>query len=216
MGDASVRAALGGDLSDTDPIDETRVMTSRLHRDHRAIVAFAAIGYLVLTLVIAILPASKVQGTLPLPGAPVRSAEAERGRQLYLKEGCGFCHTQFVRDLPMDRPFGRASLGADYAREAPALLGSERTGPDLANVGARQPSEVWHLIHLYNPRAVVPQSVMPAYAWYFESKEHADASDVVVPVPKAFSSSDKVIVATPDALALTRYLLSLRQFSPAP
>jgi cytochrome c oxidase cbb3-type subunit II len=191
-------------------------MASRLHRDHRAIVAFAAIGYLILTLVIAIVPASKVQGTLPFPGAPVRTAEAERGRQLYLKEGCGFCHTQFVRDLHVDRPFGRPSLAADYTGEAPALLGSERTGPDLANVGTRQPSEVWHLIHLYNPRAVMPQSVMPAYGWYFEAKERTDAGDVVVPVPKAFSSSDKVIVATPDALALARYLLSLRQFSPAP
>jgi cytochrome c oxidase cbb3-type subunit II len=116
----------------------------------------------------------------------------------------------------MDRPFGRPSLGADYTREAPALLGSERTGPDLANVGARQPSEVWHLIHLYNPRAVVPQSVMPAYGWYFQFKERADAPDVVVPVPKAFASSDKVIVATPDGRALVKYLLSLRQFSPAP
>jgi cytochrome c oxidase cbb3-type subunit II len=191
-------------------------MSSRLHRDHRAIVAFAGIGYLILTLVIAILPAAKVQETPPLSGAPVRASEAERGRQLYLKEGCGFCHTQFVRDLPMDRPFGRASLAADYAREDPPLLGSERTGPDLANVGARQPSDVWHLIHLYNPRAVVLQSVMPAYSWYFEAKEHAEGSDVVVPVPTTFAPSGKVIVATPDALALVRYLLSLRQVSSTP
>jgi cytochrome c oxidase cbb3-type subunit 2 len=116
----------------------------------------------------------------------------------------------------MDRPFGRASLAADYAREDPPLLGSERTGPDLANVGARQPSDVWHLIHLYNPRAVVLQSVMPAYSWYFEAKERAEASDVVVPVPTAFAPSGKVIVATPDALALVRYLLSLRQVSSTP
>jgi cytochrome c oxidase cbb3-type subunit II len=191
-------------------------MSSRLHRDHRAIVAFAAIGYLTLTLVTAILPASKVQETPPLPGTPGRTAAAERGRQLYLKEGCGFCHTQFVRDLPMDRPFGRASLAADYAREDPPLLGSERTGPDLANVGARQSSDVWHLIHLYNPRAVVLQSVMPSYSWYFEAKEHAEASDVVVPVPTTLAPSGKVIVATPDALALVQYLLSLRQVSSTP
>jgi cytochrome c oxidase cbb3-type subunit 2 len=191
-------------------------MSSRLHRDHRAIVAFAGIGYLILTLVTAILPASKVQETPSLPGAPARTSAAERGRQLYLKEGCGFCHTQFVRDLPMDKPFGRASLAADYAREDPPLLGSERTGPDLANVGARQPSDVWHLIHLYNPRAVVLQSVMPSYSWYFEAKEHAAASDVVVPVPTTFAPSGKVIVATPDALALVQYLLSLRQVASTP
>jgi len=191
-------------------------MLSRLHRDHRAIVAFASIGYLSLTLVMAIVPAATIQETPPLPGAPARTSAAERGRQLYLKEGCGFCHTQFVRDLPMDRPFGRASLAADYARENPPLLGSERTGPDLANVGARQPSDVWHLIHLYNPRAVVLRSVMPAYGWYFEAKEHAEASDVVVPVPTTFAPAGKVIVATPDALALVRYLLSLRQVSSTP
>jgi len=191
-------------------------MSSRLHRDHRAIVAFAGLGYLILTLIIAILPAAEVQRTLPLQGAPVRTVAEERGRQLYLKEGCGFCHTQFVRDLPMDRPFGRTSLAADYAREDPPLLGSERTGPDLANVGARQPSDVWHLIHLYNPRAVVLPSVMPSYRWYFEAKERAEASDVVVPVPTAFAPSGKVIVATPDALALVRYLLSLRQVSSTP
>ena len=191
-------------------------MGSRLHRDHRQIVALAGIAYLILTLGTAILPAAKVQETPPFPGAPVRTSAAERGRQLYLKEGCGFCHTQFVRDLPMDRPFGRASLAADYAREDPPLLGSERTGPDLANVGARQPRDVWHLIHLYNPRAVVLQSVMPAYSWYFQAKEHAEASDVVVPVPTTFAPSSKVIVATPDALALVRYLLSLRQVSSTP
>jgi cytochrome c oxidase cbb3-type subunit II len=192
-------------------------MSSRLHRDHRVIVAFAGIGYLTLTLVMAILPASKVQEAPPLPpGAPGRTAAAERGRQLYLTEGCGFCHTQFVRDLPMDRPFGRASLAADYAREDPPLLGSERTGPDLANVGARQSSDVWHLIHLYNPRAVVSQSVMPSYGWYFEAKEHANARDVVVPVPTTFAPSGKVIVATPDALALVQYLLSLRQVASTP
>jgi cytochrome c oxidase cbb3-type subunit II len=191
-------------------------MSSRLHRDHRAIVAFAGIGYLTLTLVMAILPASKVQDTPPRPGTPGRTAAAERGRQLYLMEGCGFCHTQFVRDLPMDRPFGRASLAADYAREDPPLLGSERTGPDLANVGARQSSDVWHLIHLYNPRAVVSQSVMPSYGWYFEAKERANVSDVVVPVPTTFAPSGKVIVATPDAVALVHYLLSLRQVASTP
>ena len=187
-----------------------------LHRDHRAITALASLGYLILTLITAILPAAEVQKTPALQGAPVRTVEEERGRQLYLKEGCGFCHTQFVRDLPMDRPFGRASLAADYAREDPPLLGSERTGPDLANVGARQPSDVWHLIHLYNPRAVVLQSVMPSYSWYFEAKEHAEATDVVVPVPTTFAPSGKVIVATPDALALVQYLLSLRQVSSTP
>ena len=100
-------------------------------------------------------------------------ADAARGRALYLVEGCGFCHTQFVRDLPMDRPYGRPALAEDYALEDPPLLGTQRTGPDLSNVAARQPSDTWHLLHLYNPRIVVPQSVMPGYPWYFEIKDGA-------------------------------------------
>ena len=183
----------------------------RMHTDHRAIVAVAAIGFLTLTIVIAILPAFRVQDVAPLVTAPPRSPEEEHGRRLYLREGCAQCHTQFVRDLPMDRPYGRASRAGDYAREDPPLLGTERTGPDLSNIGARQPSDTWQLIHLYDPRAVVPQSVMPAYRWYFDDKPQARPGDVVVPVPVARVPAGRVVVATPEALALVRYLLSLRQ-----
>ncbi len=182
-----------------------------LHTDHRALVAVSAIGYLVLTLIIAILPAFEMQKTQPLPGASLLTPDAKRGRQLYLPEGCGFCHTQFVRDLDVDRPYGRGSVAADYALEEPPLLGTQRTGPDLANVGNRQPSELWNLMHLYNPRVVVPQSVMPAYPWYFDLKDEADPSDIVVPLPDRYSPVGKAIVATDDALALVRYLQSLQQ-----
>lgn len=182
------------------------------HTSHRLLVAFAFFGYAALTYLIAIGPAFELQRTEPLPGAPAHSAEAERGRALYLAEGCGFCHTQFVRDLPMDRPYGRPSLAEDYALEDPPLLGTQRTGPDLSNVAARQPSDAWHLLHLYNPRAVVPQSVMPGYPWYFEAKEEAAPGDVVVPVPEAFRpAAGAVVVARPEARDLVAYLLSLRQ-----
>ena len=133
-----------------------------------------------------------------------------------MREGCGFCHTQFVRDLPMDRPYGRPSRPGDYALEDPPMLGTQRTGPDLADVGTRQPSEAWHLIHLYDPRAVVPQSVMPAYRWYFVEKDQAGPGDVVVPVPAGSAPRGKVIVAGPDAKALVRYLLSLKQAKVSP
>jgi cytochrome c oxidase cbb3-type subunit II len=181
------------------------------HGDHRAIVVVAGLGFLVLTLIVAILPASRVHEDRRLPAGRTRTAEEVRGRELYVKEGCGYCHTQFVRDLPLDRPYGRPSQAADYAREDPPLLGSERTGPDLANVGVRQPSDVWHLIHLYDPRAVVPQSAMPAYRWYFEVRDQATTEGVVVPVPLGFAPSGKVVVAKPEGVALVRYLLSLRQ-----
>jgi cytochrome c oxidase cbb3-type subunit 2 len=182
-----------------------------LHTDHRAIVTVAIGMFFVLTLVMAILPAFREQAvSAPIAVTP-RTAEAERGRQVYMREGCGFCHTQMVRDLPMDRPYGRPSRASDYAGEDPPMLGTQRTGPDLANVGVRQPSDAWHLIHLYDPRAVVPQSVMPAYRWYFVEKDQAAPGDVVVPVPAGHTPPGKVIVAGPDAKALVSYLRSLQQ-----
>jgi cytochrome c oxidase cbb3-type subunit 2 len=103
-------------------------------------------------------------------------------------------------------------VAGDYANEDPPLPGTERTGPDLSNVAARQPSDTWHLLHLYNPRAVVPQSVMPGFPWYFEEKAAALPGDVVVPVPPRFiSAQGQVIVARHEARALVAYLLSLRQ-----
>jgi cytochrome c oxidase cbb3-type subunit II len=187
-----------------------------MHTDHRAIVAVAALVFLVLTLVMAVLPGLREQAASAPAGAAAREGEAERGRQVYMREGCGFCHSQFVRDLPMDRPYGRPSRAADYALEDPPMLGTQRTGPDLADVGTRQPSEAWHLIHLYDPRAVVPQSVMPAYRWYFVEKDQAAAGDVVAPVPAASAPRGKVVVAGPEARALVRYLLSLKQPRGAP
>ncbi len=182
-----------------------------LHTDHRALVAVAAIGFFVLTLIIAIFPAFEAQTIAPHENLVKRSAIEEHGRQLYINEGCAFCHTQQVRDLPVDEPYGRGSVAADFALEDPPLLGTQRTGPDLANVGVRQPSEIWNLIHLYNPRAVVTGSVMPGYPWYFLEKTEISDDDLVVPVPDAFKPSNKKIVATYDAKALVAYLLTLKQ-----
>ncbi len=182
-----------------------------LHTDHRALVAVAGMGFLALTLIIAILPAFEVQKTVAQTVVVQPTGDVALGRELYLKEGCGFCHTQFVRDLKVDRPYGRGSVAADYALESPPLLGTQRTGPDLANVGVRQSSEMWNLIHLYNPRAVAPHSVMPAYPWYFEIKREASDSDLVVPVPPPYAPQNGVVVATGDAIAIVRYLQSLKQ-----
>src|SRR5215470_6917787 len=164
----------------------------------------------------AVLPGFREQAVSAPVATPPRDAEAERGRRVYMREGCGFCHTQFVRDLPMDRLYGRPSRGGDYVREDPPMLGTQRTGPDLAAVGTRQPSEAWHLIHLYDPRAVVPQSVMPGYRWYFVEKDQAAPGDVVAPVPAGRAPAGKVIVAGPEARALVRYLVSLKQAKVSP
>jgi cytochrome c oxidase cbb3-type subunit 2 len=182
-----------------------------LHTQHRALVGLAAGIFLILSLSIAVLPAIEAQRTPPLAGITALSEEEALGRAIYLEEGCGYCHTQFVRDLPVDAPYGRGSLPGDYALENPPLLGTQRTGPDLANVGVRQPSEVWNLIHLYNPRAVVSTSVMPGYPWLFRETTEAGPDNVVVAVPDKFKPEGRTIVATKDALHLLRYLQSLKQ-----
>ncbi len=182
-----------------------------LHTDHRSLLAVAFGGFLVLSLIIAVLPAYEVEKAPPGAGITQAEGAVARGRALYLKEGCAVCHTQFVRDLPVDAPYGRGSVAGDYALEDPPLLGTQRTGPDLANVGQRQPSETWNLIHLYNPRAVVPTSVMPSYPWYFEEKPEPTPADVVVPVPDGYKPAGVTVVATEEALDLVRYLQSLKQ-----
>lgn len=182
-----------------------------LHTKQHQLIGLAAGLFLVLSITIAVFPAFEADRTPPLPGVTVASEPVAMGRDLYLQEGCGYCHTQFVRDLPVDAPYGRGSLAGDFALEKPPLLGSQRTGPDLSNVGVRQPSDVWNLIHLYNPRAVVPTSVMPGYPWYFQAKDAAADGDVVVPVPDAYKPSGKTIVATQDAMNLVLYLQSLKQ-----
>jgi Cbb3-type cytochrome oxidase, cytochrome c subunit len=186
------------------------------HTDHHVVVGFAGIGYLILSLIIAVLPAFEAQKTQPLETIVERDALEEKGRVLYLKEGCAFCHTQFVRALSVDEPYGRGSVAGDYALEDPPLLGTQRTGPDLSNTGVRQPSDVWNLIHLYNPRAVVPDSVMPSYPWYFIEKAKPDKNDVVVPVPDAFKPKGISVVAHEDALAIVAYLKTLKQASLSP
>ena len=182
-----------------------------LHTDHRALVTVSAVGFLVLTLIIVIFPAFEAQKIPPLSNLQVRNTLEERGRELYIKEGCGFCHTQFVRDLQVDAPYGRGSVAGDFAIEDPPLLGTQRTGPDLANVGLRQPSAVWNLIHLYNPRAVVAGSVMPAYPWYFEIKKQISDKDTLVPVPEEYKPKGMQVVASDDAKAIVAYLQSLKQ-----
>ena len=87
------------------------------------------------------------------------------GRDIYLREGCYVCHSQMIRTLKdeVDR-WGPYSRAVESKYDHPMLWGSKRTGPDLARVGGKY-SDAWHVAHLYYPRDVVPDSVMPAYRW---------------------------------------------------
>ncbi len=192
-----------------------------LHSNHRLLFATILLGFLALSGVIAVAPAVWVESnTSPLPGTEPMTALEREGLGVYVSEGCVACHTQQVRPIEMDSVWGRPSVPGDYARVepqgalspyAPAVLGSSRTGPDLTNVGVRQASDTWHYLHLFNPRIVVPDSVMPAYPWLFEVVDEAGADDVVVPVSGERAPADGQVVATERARALVAYLLSLRQ-----
>lgn len=190
--------------------------------DHRKLFTAAFLLFLVLTLFVAILPAlHNQQQNAPLPDYEPLSEAATKGKSVFIANGCVACHTQQVRNVDMDRPWGkRPSIAADYAgikrtdlwRNTATLMGTERTGPDLTDVGNRQPSLEWNLVHLYNPRAVVEASIMPAYPWLFEYKAYPAADDVVVNVPEAFLKKGKgKVVATEEALQLVAYLQSLKQ-----
>ncbi|HDM8221181.1 TPA: cbb3-type cytochrome c oxidase subunit II [Vibrio campbellii] len=97
------------------------------------------------------------------------------GRDIYISEGCHVCHTQMVRPLePETKRNGRANKESDDIYEFPNLWGSKRTGPDLTNLG-RKYSDQWHVLHLIDPRQVIPTSIMPAYPWLFEQTLSGDA-----------------------------------------
>jgi len=167
--------------------------------------------YAVLAIVMGVLPGIELSNTAAGPGVePLTPLQAE-GRDVYVANGCSYCHTQQVRPLAQDKIFGRPSAPGDFAHQTPELLGSQRTGPDLTNIGVRQPSETWQYIHLYNPRAVVPQSVMPAFDWLFEVVDQAPPGVTAVALPKAYAPTRGVVVPTREAEALLSYLLSLKQ-----
>jgi cytochrome c oxidase cbb3-type subunit 2 len=167
--------------------------------------------YACLAVLMGVLPGIELSRIPPGPGVePLTELQAE-GREVYVANGCSYCHTQQVRPLPQDKIFGRPSAPGDFAYQTPELLGSARTGPDLTNVAVRQPSAVWHYIHLYNPRAVVPESIMPAFDWMFKVVDHAPAGATTLPLPKAYAPARGVVMPDRQAEALVAYLLSLKQ-----
>src|SRR5690606_38938105 len=89
-----------------------------------------------------------------------------------------------------------------------------RTGPDLLNIGARQPSRDWHLGHLYQPRAYVPGSNMPAYKFLFAERDAAEEGEQPRALPPGVAPPGKIVVPTQDALDLVKYLQSLDRTYP--
>ncbi|MEM9318869.1 MAG: cytochrome-c oxidase, cbb3-type subunit II [Pseudomonadota bacterium] len=95
------------------------------------------------------------------PYSPLERA----GREVYLREGCYVCHSQMIRPMRDEvERYGHYSLAAESQYDHPFQWGSKRTGPDLARVGGRY-SDAWHVDHMTDPQSVVPESVMPPYAY---------------------------------------------------
>ncbi|MBI1759079.1 MAG: cbb3-type cytochrome c oxidase subunit II [Actinobacteria bacterium] len=98
------------------------------------------------------------------------NAEEQLGFTVYKREGCAYCHTTFVRDIPSDvARFGPAGEAWEYRDQYPQQWGTRRVGPDLSRESGLR-SDAWHYAHLYDPRSTVPQSVMPAYPWLFQQQ----------------------------------------------
>ncbi|MEL7215360.1 MAG: cytochrome-c oxidase, cbb3-type subunit II [Pseudomonadota bacterium] len=106
------------------------------------------------------------------PYSPLEMA----GRNIYIREGCYVCHSQMIRPMRDEvQRYGHYSLAAESKYDHPFQWGSKRTGPDLARVGGRY-SDQWHVDHFYNPRDLVPESIMPAYPWL--ARTELDARDI--------------------------------------
>lgn len=132
------------------------------------------------------------------------------GRNIYVREGCYVCHSQMIRPFRDEvERFGHYSLAAESMYDHPFQWGSERTGPDLARVGERYSSQ-WHVDHLNDPRAVVPESIMPSYAFLGRTPldtrligaDLAANADVGVPYSKDMidnAKADLMAQANPDA-----------------
>ncbi len=123
------------------------------------------------------------QSTAMAPERPLEPTTSERrGRAIYAREGCAYCHTQQIRYLDADRVrFGAPTLAWETRRDTPHLWGTRRIGPDLSRVGGVRALD-WQYAHLYAPRAIVPASVMPGYPSLFDGapdRPRQDARDLV-------------------------------------
>ncbi len=131
-----------------------------------AIILVVAVGGIV-----EVVPLFYLENTIePVKGMrPYTPLELE-GRDIYIREGCYLCHSQMIRPLRDEvERYGHYSLAAESMYDHPFQWGSERQGPDLARVGGKY-SDGWHRDHLTDPRAVVPESLMPPYRFLAEKR----------------------------------------------
>ncbi|MEI6072455.1 MAG: cbb3-type cytochrome c oxidase subunit II [Verrucomicrobiae bacterium] len=166
------------------------------------------------------LPDEETGGTFP----PGNSGLAVAGQRVYAANGCVYCHSQQVRLAPLTTDIAkglgpRQTVARDYLRAQPVFLGTMRTGPDLSNIGARQPDTNWHHRHLYEPRTVTDWSIMPSFRFLYKIRkiQGQPSDDAVMGLcgPHAPPPGWEA-VPTADANALVAYILSLKRNYPLP
>lgn len=165
---------------------------AELHDDARGlkmsyvVACVAGIGFFVFSVsLLGLLPRQILahQSVSMAPGSPLPYTAAEaRGRDVYAREGCAYCHSQQVRYTEADiARFGAPTLAWEGRLEYPHMLGTRRIGPDLSRAGGTRTAD-WQYAHLYDPRAIVPASIMPGYAQLFDgsaTRPNRDAQDLV-------------------------------------
>ena len=142
------------------------------------------------------------QVRLPAEGIKPYPALQLAGRDIYVREGCYNCHSQMIRPFRSETErYGAYSVAGESVYDRPFQWGSKRTGPDLARVGGRY-SDEWHVIHLTNPRNVVPESNMPGYPWLLENTLDPDLIQRKLTVLQTLGDpySDEEISAAGDAV----------------
>ena len=163
-----------------------------------------------------------IDGDTGQPYPAMRPGLARQGEQIYRANGCFYCHSEQVRPkgfgTDVERGWGARtgkvqSVDQDYLYDRPVMLGNQRVGPDLANIGFRQTNEMALLLHIYNPRLSMPNSVMPPYRFLFGmnklkpgEKPSTNALPEIAGAPTGYE-----ILPKPEAHALAAYLLSLRE-----
>jgi cytochrome c oxidase cbb3-type subunit 2 len=147
------------------------------------IILIAAIGFYALAMTSqGILPLLEKEVTRPTTlktidgqtvATPKRSALEEEGRRIYIREGCWYCHSQYIRPVNRDtEKWGPITQAGEITYDLPQMLGTRRIGPELSREGNRR-SDEWHYAHHWNPRATEPESIMPAFTWlYRDDPEH--------------------------------------------
>lgn len=154
-----------------------------LSRPH-TIFIIAGLGFFAMAIILqGIMPNQRVRERVDMvkdvpSGAMVHSSDyteqQKRGREVYIREGCWYCHSQYIRPVTGEtQRWGPLAQEGEYAYDQPQMLSTRRIGPDLSRVG-RKYSNGWHAAHHWNPRHVKPDSVMPRFPWLYTTDDQGN------------------------------------------